>query len=165
LKIQIKPMKFRNQLIESDIQAVREILNSTGFFYDFEVAIAVELAQENYEKGEEKSGYIFTIVEIDEKPVAFSCYGKTPCTAASYDLYWIAVHQNQKGNGIGKILLNRLEEHVEQLGGKNIWIETSGRPLYEPTRQFYLKYGCTLIAELPEFYGENDPKLIFLLKV
>ena len=58
-----------------------------------------------------------------------------------------------------------LEEHVEQLGGKNIWIETSGRPLYEPTRQFYLKYGCTLIAELPEFYGENDAKLIFLLKV
>ena len=60
-------MRFRNQLIESDIQAVREILNSTGFFYDFEVAIAVELAQENFEKGEEKSGYIFTIVEIDEK--------------------------------------------------------------------------------------------------
>lgn len=158
-------MKFRNQLVESDIQAVSGILNSTGFFYDFEVDIAAELAQENFEKGEEKSGYYFTIVENEGKPVAFSCYGKTPCTAASYDLYWIAVHQNQKGSGIGKILMKMLTEHIAQLGGKNIWIETSGRPLYEPTRQFYLKYGCELMAELPEFYGENDPKLIFLLKV
>lgn len=158
-------MKFRNQLIESDIQEIKEILNSTGFFYDFEVEVAAELAQENFEKGEEKSGYFFTVVEVNDKPVAFSCYGKTPCTAASFDLYWIAVHQNQKGNGIGKILMKMLEVHVKQLGCKNIWIETSGRALYEPTRQFYLKYGCNLVAELPEFYGENDSKLIFLLKV
>lgn len=158
-------MKFRNQLIESDIQAVRDILNSTGFFYDFEIDVAVELAQENFDKGEEKSGYFFTIVEEEGKTIAFSCYGKTPCTTASFDLYWIAVNQNQKGSGIGKKLLKLLEIHVAKLGGKNIWIETSGRPLYEPTRQFYLKYGCLLVAELPEFYGENDPKLIFLLKV
>tara|TARA_R110001583_G_scaffold109032_3_gene257697 strand:+ start:788 stop:1264 length:477 start_codon:yes stop_codon:yes gene_type:complete len=158
-------MKFRNQLIESDIQAVRDILNSTGFFYDFEVDVAVELAQENFEKGEEKSGYFFTIVEVEGKTVAFSCYGKTPCTAASFDLYWIAVHQNQKGKGIGKKLLKMLEIHVAKLGGKNIWIETAGRPLYNPTRKFYENYGCELVAELPEFYGENDSKVIYLLKV
>jgi len=158
-------MKYRNQLIESDIQAVRDILNSTGFFYDFEVDVASELAQENFEKGEEISGYFFTIAEEEGKVVAFSCYGKTSCTAASYDLYWIAVHKNQKGSGIGKILMKMLEEHVAQIGGKNIWIETAGRSLYEPTRQFYLKYGCQLLAELPDFYDVGDAKLIFLLKV
>lgn len=165
MKIQIKKMKIRNQLIKSDIQAVRNILNSTGFFYDSEVDVAAELAQENFEKGEEISGYFFTIVEVEEKIVAFSCYGKTPCTEASYDLYWIAVNQNQKGKGIGKMLMKMLEEHVAKLDGKNIWIETAGRPLYNPTRKFYENYGCKLVAELPEFYGEDDSKVIYLLKV
>ncbi|MBK5208140.1 MAG: GNAT family N-acetyltransferase [Flavobacteriaceae bacterium] len=158
-------MKFRKQLKESDILAVKEILNSTGFFYDFEVEIAAELAQENFAKGEELSGYIFIIVEKDRKPVAFACYGKTPCTADSFDLYWIAVHQNQKGSGIGKILMKMIEEDVKKLGGKNIWIETAGRILYNPTRKFYENYGCELIAELPEFYGKDDSKIIYLLKV
>jgi predicted N-acetyltransferase YhbS len=158
-------MNFRTQLKQSDIQAIKEILNSTQFFYDFEVDIAAELAAENLEKGTDKSGYIFIMVEIENKPVAFACFGKTPCTIDSYDLYWIGVHQSEKGKGIGKILLKMTDEAVEKLGGKNIWIETSGRPLYHPTVQFYLKNNCKLMAELPDYYAENDPKLVFLRKV
>ena len=158
-------MEIRRQLKKSDISAVRDISNSTGFFYDFEVDIAVELAQENFEKGEEKSGYIFLIAEENDIPVGYACYGKTPTTAASYDLYWIAVHQQIKGKGLGKKLMKLVEKHIAELGGKNIWIETAGRPLYEPTRQFYLKYGCQLVAELPDFYDVGDDKLVFLLKV
>lgn len=158
-------MIFRRELKESDKGFIEEILISTGFFYDYEIEVAVELAQENLEKGEEKSGYIFIMAETEEKPVAFACFGKTPCTADSFDLYWIAVHQNQKGKGLGKLLLNLMEKEVSGLGGKNIWVETSSRPLYEPTRMFYLKTGYEIIAELPDFYGENDNKNIFLKKV
>lgn len=158
-------MNLRKKLKESDIPYLEEILNSTGFFYDHEVVVALELAEENLTQGEEKSGYIFIIAEKDDKPVAFACYGKTPCTDDSFDLYWIAVHQNQKGTGIGKILMQMIEEDVSQLTGKYIWIETSSRPLYEPTRYFYLKTGCEKIAELPNFYGENDNKIIYLKKV
>lgn len=158
-------MEIRRQLRESDISAVRDILNSTRFFYDFEVDIAVELAQENFEKGEDKSDYICLIAEINEIPVGYACYGQTPCTVGSYDLYWIAVHENNKGAGVGKKLMQYVENHIAQLGGKNIWIETAGRPLYEPTRQFYLKYGCQLVAKLPDFYDIGDDKLVFLLKV
>ncbi|PIR14303.1 MAG: hypothetical protein COV50_03540, partial [Flavobacteriales bacterium CG11_big_fil_rev_8_21_14_0_20_35_7] len=112
-----------------------------------------------------KSGYIFIIAEKDDMPVAFACYGKTPCTESSFDLYWIAVNQSLKGHGIGKILMKMVSDDIANLGGKNIWIETSGRPLYEPTRQFYLKYGCKLVAQMPEFYGLNDDKVVYLLKV
>lgn len=158
-------MKYRKQLRKSDIPVLKKILISTGFFYDSEVEIALELAQENWEKGAEKSGYIFIIAEKDDMPVAFACYGKTPCTESSFDLYWIAVHQSLKGSGIGKILMKMLSEDIAQLGGKNIWIETSGRPLYEPTRQFYLKYGCYFVAQMSDFYGVNDDKMVYLLKV
>jgi ribosomal protein S18 acetylase RimI-like enzyme len=158
-------MHFRNKLKHSDKSYIKEILESTGFFYDSEVEIALELAQENLVKGEEKSGYIFNIVEINKIPVGFTCYGKIPGTADSFDLYWIAIHQKQQGKGIGKILIKMAIEAITQMHGKNIWIETSSRAIYEPTRQFYLKSNCELIAELTDYYGPNDNKIIFLLKI
>jgi len=157
-------MNYRSKLKKSDVQAIIEIVESTGFFSDSEIEIAEELAQENLAKGSEKSGYIFNLAEKDDAPVAFSCYGKTPGTEYSFDLYWIAVHQSQRGNGIGKSLMEMAVEDITQLSGKNIWIETSSRSIYEPTRLFYLKCGCEIIAELPHFYGENDNKIVFLKK-
>lgn len=158
-------MNFRRILKESDAGQIKEILESTGFFHDYEIEIALELVQENLSKGEEKSGYIFNITEVYKIPVGFTCFGKTPCTANSYDLYWIAVHENHKGMGIGKQLLQQAEIEISKRGGKNIWVETSSRELYEPTRQFYLKNGYAKVSELPGFYAENDHKFTFLKKV
>lgn len=158
-------MEFRNELRSSDIANLKEIMESTGFFYDFEVEVALELAQENLKLGEEKSGYVFIVVEEYDKPVAFSCYGKNTCTFHSYDLYWMVVHQNQKGKGIGRTMLKMVEEDVARLGGKKLWIETSSRQLYEPTRAFYAKTACEKVAELPDYYGENDSKIVYLKRL
>jgi len=154
-------MDFRNKLSISDLEHLKGILVSTGFFYDSEIEIVRELVQENLQKGEEKSGYIFNIAEENGKPTAFTCYGKIPGTESSFDLYWIAVHKSLRGKGIGKILMDMAVDDICKRGGKNIWIETASRPLYGPTRKFYLSYGCEIVAELPEFYGENDSKVIF----
>jgi len=154
-------MKFRSELKETDIETVKEIVESTKFFHDYEVDIALELVEESLEKGEEKSGYIFNIVEVKGKPIGYSCYGHTPCTAASFDLYWIVVHDSERGKGIGKILMEMAEADIAARGGENIWIETSSKQLYEPTRQFYLKCGYQKIAELPDFYAKGDNKIIF----
>lgn len=158
-------MKFRKKLKQSDVSYLKEILISTGFFYDSEVEIVEELAQENLEKGEEKSGYFFNIAEKDETPVGFTCYGKIPGTADSFDLYWIVIHQSQRGKGIGKILMTMVIEDIDKMHGKNVWIGTSSRAIYQPTRHFYLGNNCEIIAELPNFYGPNDNKVIFLKKI
>lgn len=158
-------MNYRNNLTKTDLEHLKNILISSGFFYDSEVEIALELATENFEKGAEESGYIFTVAEENNLPVAFTCYGKIPGTESSFDLYWIAVHESQRGKGLGKILMGMMMEDIKEKGGENIWIETSSRPLYEPTRNFYLNYGCEKVAELPEFYGKNDSKTIFLIRV
>ncbi len=158
-------MKFRKKLNHSDISFLKDILISTGFFHDSEVAIIEELAAENLDKGEEKSGYIFNIAEKNGNPIGFTCYGKIPGTADSFDLYWIVVHQLYRGNGIGKTLMSMALNDIEKMNGKNVWIETSSRPLYEPTRQFYLETECEFVAELPNYYGPNDNKIIFLKKI
>lgn len=158
-------MKFRRELKSSDVADIRDILNSSGFFYDHEVAVALELVEENLSKGEEASGYVFLIAEDEDKLLGFACYGKNPCTEDSFDFYWMAVRQDQRGSGIGREMIKRVEEDIVRLSGKNIWIETSSRPLYEPTRRFYIKTGYTLVAELPNFYAKNDHKSIYLKTV
>ena len=39
----IENLKFRTEVKRDDLENVREILHSSGFFYDFEIAVAVEL--------------------------------------------------------------------------------------------------------------------------
>ncbi|WP_229130274.1 GNAT family N-acetyltransferase [Ancylomarina sp. 16SWW S1-10-2] len=158
-------MNFRKELNKSDFEYLKEILVSTGFFYDSEVEIVKELVEENLEKGEEKSGYIFNIAEENGKPIAFTCYGEIPGTESSFDLYWIAVHKSSRNNGIGKILMDMAVEDIKKRGGENIWIETASRPIYEPTRQFYIAYGCKKVAELPAYYGKDDNKVIFMIEL
>lgn len=153
-------MNFRTQLKTEDIEDLKEILISSGFFYPSEVSIIKELAEENITKGE-KSGYIFNLAENKGKIIAFTCYGHVPGTASSYDLYWIATHQSQRGQGIGKTMLDKVVDDIRHRGGKNIWIETASRELYAPTRAFYEAYGCKKIAELPEFYGPDDNKITY----
>lgn len=157
-------MNFRTVLKKTDIPCIKEILESTGFFYEAEIEIALGLVHENINKGEEKSGYFFILAEESDKPTAFSCFGPIPGTESSYDLYWIAVKKSHRGKGIGKILMNLSRKNIRERGGQNIWIETSSRPLYEPTRQFYISYGCHKTAELIDYYGDKDNKVIFALK-
>ena len=59
------------------------------------------------------------------------------------------------------MLLKAVEEDVKHSGGKILWIETSGRPLYASTESFYRKNGYTLQASLKDFYAPDDPKRIY----
>ncbi|NJK85488.1 MAG: GNAT family N-acetyltransferase [Bacteroidales bacterium] len=93
------------------------------------------------DKGEKESGYYFIVLEENEKVIGFCNFGPTPCTEASYDLYWIAVHKEHMNRGLGGLLLKKAEETVSGMKGKNIWVETASRELYVPTRRFYEKNG------------------------
>lgn len=143
-----------------DIESVREIVTSSGFFYDYEIPVAVELVQERIEKGV-ASEYFFVFADFEGKTISYACFGPIACTKNSYDLYWIATHNDFRGKGIGKIILEQSEKEIAQLGGRGIYIETSSKPLYEPTQQFYLKCGYKIEAILKDFYDINDDKLVF----
>ena len=44
-------------------------------------------------------------------------------------------------------------------------METSGRPVYESTRAFYLAIGYEKIAIMPDFYARGDDKIVFMKRV
>ena len=144
-----------------DLLRIEEILKSTSFFYDFEIETALEIAGETLEKGSEASGYYWLRAADESGIIAFANYGKNSFSTHSWDLYWIAVHQDARNKKLGSKMLLEIENDVRSHGGKILWIETSGRPLYAPTEAFYQRNGYTLQASLKDFYGPGDPKQIY----
>lgn len=154
-------MKLRNKIVHSDLGFIRDILVSAGFFHDFEIDVAIEIGEEVLEKGD-AAGYHFLFAEdVDFKPYGFTSYGDIPCTANRYDLYWIGVHQKMRGKGIGTILLQESEKAVSALNGRIMYIETSAKELYVPTREFYLKNGYRIETILEDFYDDGEGKVIY----
>ncbi len=156
-----KSISLRYDVLEADMATVREIVESTGFFYPAEADVAVELVDERLRKGE-ASGYFFAFVELDGRTVGYSCYGPIACTANSYDIFWIAIHRDFQKDGFGKWLMSVTEELVFSRGGERIYVETSGRDHYLPTRRFYDRCNYQQVAELPHFYGQDDSKVIYV---
>ena len=140
---------------------VREIVVSSGFFSEAEIEVAVELVQERLNKGVE-SGYFFLFAERDQKLAGYSCFGPIPCTVESYDIYWIAVQQELRRSGLGVKILKNAEEKIRKMGGKRIYVETSSRQQYRPTRSFYSRCGYRREATLENFYSSGDHKVVYL---
>ena len=154
-------LTLRYDVAASDIRTVREIVESTGFFHQPEVDVAVELVEERLRRGA-ASGYFFVFAERDGSAVAYSCYGPIACTISSFDVFWIAVHRTAQKEGLGKRLMTLTERLIHDQGGQRIYVETSGREDYLPTRRFYDRCGYVKAAELPDFYGAQDSKVIYL---
>jgi len=152
---------LRRDARTGDPAIVRDITESTGFFYAEEVGTAVELVDERLAKGE-ASGYSFVFADEGERTLGYACYGPIACTKASFDLYWIAVHADARGKGLGTVLLDESERLVRAAGGRRIYVETSSRSLYEPTRAFYRARGYREEARLADFYGPGDAKVIYV---
>jgi GNAT superfamily N-acetyltransferase len=142
-------------------KSIGDILRSTGFFYDFEIEIALALVDDTITYGSDICGYHWMKIYDETELVAFANYVKNSFSVHSWDLYWIAVHQNSRHKKLGSALLKAVEDDVRNMGGKILWLDTSGRPLYAPTEKFYVKNGYKLKASLPDFYAPGDPKQIY----
>ncbi|GIW79890.1 MAG: hypothetical protein KatS3mg105_1697 [Gemmatales bacterium] len=82
-------------------------------------------------------------------------------TDGTWYLWWIAVHPDQQARGLGTQLMAHVEADIRQRGGRQLFIETSSMPAYEPTRRFYTKLGYEKVAVLPDYYVVGDDMVIF----
>lgn len=149
------------KITPADRPAFEKILASSGFFYDFEIEVALSLADETFTHGEDKSGYYWVKLVEDGEVIGFANFGPNPSSVHSWDIYWLAIQEEYRKKRYGSLILTKTEDRIRSLGGKIAWIETPGRPLYEPTRHFYIRNGYELEATLREFYGPGDPKLVY----
>lgn len=145
----------------ADRVRVEAMTRAVGLFRDDEIPVAVEV----FEAAAARTDTYEGLAAVRDGEVAgWTCWGPTPCTLGTFDLYWIVVDPAHHGQGIGSMLLEEMER---QLSGKArlIVVETAGRSDYEPTREFYRRRGYEETAVIRDFYAPGDDKVTFVKTV
>jgi GNAT superfamily N-acetyltransferase len=147
-------------LTAADRGRIEEITRATGVFRDDEIAVALEVFDEAV-RAAPGSTYSVLAAELEGRVAGWICWGPTPCTLGTYDLYWMAVDPEQQGNGIGSALLAEMEQRLAGTA-RLIMIETAGRREYAPTRAFYQTRGYAATATIADFYAPGDDLIVFV---
>jgi ribosomal protein S18 acetylase RimI-like enzyme len=134
-----------------------ELLGATPEFTREEVETALEVL-DAYLSGDE--GYC-AWVDVETEVRGYICYGRTPMTEATYDLYWIAVAPSHKGRGIGRALMAKMETELAHAGARLLRVETESTEAYRATRAFYEALGYSRAATLRDFYAAGKDLVIF----
>lgn len=154
-------IKIRKMLLQ-DRATVHQIITRTNMFTDAEVSVAMELI-DIYLTHKDQNDYIIYVAEDERKEVVgYVCYGPTPATEGTFDLYWIAVSPAVQQQGVGKKLLAFTEQEIVRHNGRMIIIETSSQVKYKPTQDFYIRNRYEVEARLKDFYRIGDDRLIFV---
>jgi ribosomal protein S18 acetylase RimI-like enzyme len=108
-----------------------------------------------------RSDYEFIGAFEEDTLIGYVCFGATPSTDRTYDLYWIAVHPKAQRSGAGAALMTEVEWQLEQRGARLVVVETSSRDDYASTRRFYHKRGYNEAARVRDFYSPGDDRVVF----
>lgn len=153
-------MTIRSRVAPGDPVEIERLVRSTRFFSAEEIAVARELADDGLALGP-SSHYAFALADRGPELAGYACYGQIPCTRSAWDLYWIAVAPHFQRQNLGRELLGTVESAVRASGGTHLYVDTSSRVQYDPTRAFYAGQGYRPAAEFPDFYGPGDGKIVF----
>ena len=148
------------RLERDDRAALEALVRSVALFSDAEKDVAMEVLDAHLDDpGKDYHGLgAFTPHGV---LLGYACYGPTPCTADTWDLYWIAVGGTARGNGIGTLLMEEVERRLVANRARLLLIETSSRADYTHTRAFYERRGYSVVAQVPDFYAPGDDRVIF----
>jgi ribosomal protein S18 acetylase RimI-like enzyme len=139
---------------------LEQLTRGTGLFREEEVATAVELLDASLgERGTDD--YRFVGAFDRDELVGYACWGPTPGTEATWDLYWIVVDRGRQGSGVGTQLLSEVEHRLTADGCRLVVVETSSRADYAATRGFYEARGYTRAATIPGYYAPGDNLVIY----
>ena len=146
------------RLAASHRAPLADLLARTREFTEEEAAVALELVDLAL------GGSVDYRFWIDEEAGAvrgYVCFGKTPMTEGTCDLYWIAVSPSHKGRGIGRALVQKMEAEIAEEGAYLVRVETSGQAAYEATRAFYARTGYEVVARVRDFYARGNDLVIY----
>lgn len=101
------------------------------------------------------------LVAIREgKPCGYVCYGPTPMTQGTFDLYWIASDPLVRGQGVGAALVSAMEGDLRRRKGRLIRVETSAMEAYGPTRGFYAAMQYKEESRFRDFYKPGEDLIV-----
>jgi len=153
-------MKIR-PLVEKDRARLLSMLIKTRSFTSAEIDVAMELIDIVLKDPIQKDYQIDCVVDDQDQVIGYICYGPTPMTQGTFDLYWIAVDPDFQEQGVGSKLISFLEELVKAEGGRLILADASTIPHFEKTLKFYLKNGFQEVGRVPDYYRPGNDRITF----
>lgn len=166
LDITIRPLR------RDDRASIERILRATKAFLEAEVLCALELIDIYLNNAEQKDYQLACAVDAADQPAGYVCYGPTPMTFGTYDLYWIAADPAWHGRGVGSLLIEYVERQVCQPTplsatgpARLLVIETSSLPRYEAARRLYQRHHYREVARIPDFYADGDDRVLYTKRV
>ncbi len=149
--------------VREDHALILDILKRTDYFTEEEIEVADELL-DSYFANSFKSGYWTYTAETD-RMAGYVCYGPTPLTDGTFDIYWIAVDPEQQGKKIGTELLSFAEKDIAKSKGRLITVYTSSQEKYHSTRSFYLKRGYREGCRIKDYYRRGDDLVVYVKQI
>lgn len=157
-------MKFA-KLVDSDRPKLEELLRSVGEFNADEVATALELIDDALSRPQE-STYVIRVAHLDPDRIGgYTCFGPTPMTQSTWDLYWIAVAPSARRTGLGQRLHDDCVDRIRKAGGRRIRVETATREEYGGTHRFYESLRYQRISTFEDFYSPGDHLVTWCLPI
>lgn len=148
-----------------DKEAVMAFLKETKFFRPGEIDVAEEVFDDAISDDDPEAEYQSFVATETHKTIGWICFGPTPCTVGTFDVYWIAVDPQYQNKGVGTSLMRYAVNTIKNSGGRMIAIDTSSTSRYLPTRRFYEKLGFCPQPPLKDFYSVGDDKIIYIKNV
>lgn len=145
-----------------ELETLVALTKATGFFHADEVEVVREMF-ESFVAQPTSDEYIWIVYREgqDTPPLGFACYGPASLAVGTYDLYWIVVDKHHQDKKIGSALLKHIEADLGERAARQLYIETSDKPQYAPTRAFYERRGYALVAHFHDYYEVGDGKVIY----
>ena len=143
-----------------DRLAIEKLLRNVGVFSEPEIGVALEVLDAYFTLGAESGYWVETAVDVHDAVVGYVCYGPTPMTDGTFDLYWIASDPIVRGQGVGAALVSAMEGDLRRRKGRLIRIETSAMEAYGPTRGFYAAMQYREESRFRDFYKVGEDLII-----
>ena len=151
----IRPIKI------ADKAKLVKLLDGISLFTADERAVALELLEDTSPSSDY---YFLGTWENDGSLSSFICFGPTPMTFGTYDMYWIGTADQHQRKGLARKLFNEMNVVLKQKNARMVRIETSGKDNYVSTRSFYENIRLVEEARLKDFYSVGDDLIIYMFR-
>jgi ribosomal protein S18 acetylase RimI-like enzyme len=150
-------------LAGKDREPLASLIHRIETFSQEEQVCAIELVDLALQPN--NRDYKILVADREGELVGYVCYGPTPMTEGTYDLYWIASDPRVRGQGVGASLVSGMEADLRRQSARIIRVETSATEAYGPTRGFYASMKYMEEARIREFYKVGDDLIILTKRV
>ena len=149
--------------VPEDREGLAKLLDRIENFSPDEVRCALEVIDLALQPS--NPDYQVLVALIGGQLGGYVCYGPTPMTDGTYDLYWIRSEPRSAARASARALVAAMEGDLRRRKARLVRVETSATEDYGPARGFYQSMRYLEEARFRDFYKVGDDLILLKKKL